>query len=221
MLKLIKCTPKSELFRKAYVRKLEELLENEEKQVAANIMSIIFLGVRAFSSSRRKSEKHDIDYMMVRFRGMEALKGLMSLLTPRQFMNVFPITKKFDGAKYDSKDYFYTMEMIRDMDMDAPINDKINDFLWDYMNWDISLFQVELFGLSSDIMRAQGQPGLMERMSADFGMPIYTLDKKEKKLIGPIQVEKVGEEYYFDDDEAKTVPYKKPLPDYLKVVEGN
>ncbi|MDR3543379.1 MAG: hypothetical protein P4L69_20820 [Desulfosporosinus sp.] len=105
------------------------------------------------------------------------------------------------------------MEMISTFDLDVSIGDQIEDFLWDYRNVDIELFQLELFEVLSDLARAKGLPTPLEKFSA-----LYYEDKKGKKLTGPIQIEKVDGEYFYDDSGAQTVPFKKSLSDYLKLV---
>lgn len=223
MLKLIKCTPRSELYRKAFERKVQALTETIKRGevTVQDYMPIIFLGVKSYVTSRMDKEAKSLDSLMARHYAMEVLKRAMALLTPRQFMYIFPVTKDYKGAKYECKDYFYTMDMIKKMEMDAPIGDRINDFLWDYQNRDIRLFLTKIMGVTSDILRAQGEPGLMEHMSAEFGIPFYVLDGKNKQITGPVRVEKMDDEYYYNESEAQSVPYKKRLPDYLKVVEGN
>lgn len=222
MLKVIKSTPKSELYHKAYIRKLEELSEevNSGKELdITKLMSLVFLGTKAIISSVEKRPK-DLNVLIDELKHVEAMKLLMAQLTPKEFMNVFPIDKTYDGEKCDCKDYFYTMEMIRSLDQDVPIGDKLDDFLWDYMNVNTRHFQVEVMGLTSDIARTKGELSLMERISSEFGMPLYYSDKKKNEITGPITIKKAGGEYYFDDSKAKTKPIKKSIPDYLKIYSG-
>jgi hypothetical protein len=75
----------------------------------------------------------------------------MALLTPREFTNIFPIEKVYDGAKYETKDYFFTVQAIEKIGWDSVIDDDIVEFLWDYTNIYVSLFLVEMLGCTSDI----------------------------------------------------------------------
>lgn len=220
MLKLIKSTPKSELYGRAYMRKLEKWVKEggAKKSNPTLLMSTVFLGTKTIISSGGKDRPKDLESLMDRFEHAEALRLLMSRLTPVQFMNTFPIDKTYDGDRYECKDYFYTIEKARALDQDSPIGDKIEDFLWDYMNMNTRLFQVEMLGLASDIAVAMGEPSFMERISAEEGTPLYYMDEKKKEITGPVKIEKVGDDYYVDRAEAKTVPLKKPMPDYLKIV---
>lgn len=221
MFKLIKNTTKGELYYKAYVCKVEQMAKDAGGELDQTlIMSLVFLGTKAIIGTMGKDRPKDLDALIKKFKNAEAIKLIMSLLTPKQFINIFPIEKTYDGAKYECKDYFSTMEMVNSLDQDSPIGDKIDDFLWDYMNRDTRLFQVETMSLISDIMRANGEPGLMECMTADLGTPLYYSDSKDKSITGTITIENVDDEYYYNDTEAKTTPIKKPMPDYLKIYNG-
>lgn len=61
---------------------------------------------------------------------LEALK----LRTPHSIMRLFPPTKEFDGERFGCKDYFYTMEALKDFDLDCPLGDRVMDFLRKYVN---------------------------------------------------------------------------------------
>ncbi|HUX79105.1 MAG TPA: hypothetical protein VMW10_05095 [Alphaproteobacteria bacterium] len=220
MFELIQCTPKPpkpskrELYCEAYYRKIRLLSDNLDSVDVTQIMSIAFMGVKAFSLLKDKEE--DINSLELRFRQMGIVKSFMSYLTPIQLMNTFPIRKEYDGDKYECKDYFYTKSKLDELNQDNPIGDKLDDLLWDYMNHDLQMFSVSMFGLMSNIMRSKGEPGIMERFSADFGIPLYYSDKEDRYITGPVQVKKVGEEYCYDDSEAKTV--KRARPKHIQLV---
>ena len=218
MLKLIHGTPRSELYLKAFLRKLDIISKTDELLQGTELMAAVFLGVKAFTSARCREKQKSIELAKVRFNKLEIIKSLITLMTPRQFMNTFPATKEYDGARYQTKDYFFTMEMISTFNMDEPIGDKIDDFLWDYRNRDTDLFQLEIFRALSDLARAKGLPTPMEKFSAEKDIHLYYEDKKHKEITGPIHIEKFDDDYYYNDFEATTVPFKKPLPDYLKLV---
>lgn len=229
MFDLIQGTPKpkpsmSELYYKAYKRKLNTMAEvaesdHELEPDATGLMSLVFLGTKYFIGLSDENEPKDMKSMLTNFRLAESIKLLMACLTPRQFMNVFPITKTYDGAKYGWKDYFYVMEKVGSLNQDAPIGEGIDDFLWDYQNEDTETFGVDIFCLISNIMRAEGKTGPMERFCADLEIPLYYLDSKDKHITGPIQVKKVEDCYCYDNSEAKTMPLKKTMPKYLKAVD--
>lgn len=166
MLKLIQCTPnppkpsKGVFYRRAYERKVEALFEliKIKKVTLEDYVPAIFLGVKSYATSQKDDESKHLKSLMSKHKSMKTLTNAMMLLTPRQFMNIFPITKTYDGAKYEIKDYFYVMDMINKKGIDTPIGDRIIDFLWDYLNRDTNMFLVKLTGLTSDIAQANGQP---------------------------------------------------------------
>ncbi|MDR3602076.1 MAG: hypothetical protein P4L49_16580 [Desulfosporosinus sp.] len=218
MFELIHGTPRSELYRKAFIRKWDVMIETDESPQGTELMAVVFLGVRAFTDSRGRTNRKTIETPKDRFDKLELIKSLMTYLTPRQFMTAFPITKEYDGERYQIKDYYSTMEMMSTFNMDVPIGEQIDDFLWDYRNRDTERFQLEIFGALSDLARAKGLPTPLEMFSAENGIPLYYEDKKHKEITGPIHIERVDGEYVHNDFEATTVPFKKPLPDYLKLV---
>lgn len=219
MLKLINCTArpmKKELFKKAFDRKIESLVNGEEELTITDLMSVVFLGVKAFSIN--KSDIKDSDNLMSEFKCMDYTRNLMAQLTPKQFVNTFPIRKTYDGERYECKDYFYTVAMVNALDPYLPIGDKIDDFLWDYMNRDTQLFCVAQLSLMSEIMRSQGKPGILDQWSAEKGLPLYYADNSGKTITGPITIEKVDDEYYYDESAAQVNKFKKPRPKHLKVI---
>jgi len=219
MFKLIHCTPRSELYHRAYLRKLNSLMESDESYAGSELMSVVFLGVKAVITSRGTDDPKNIQALNYKFQELELIKALMAFMTPRQFLTTFPVIKEYDGARYQLKDYFSTLEMVRTMDLDEPIGEEIDDFLWDYRNRDTELFQLEVFGVISDLARAKGIPTPMEKFAAKNSIPLYFEDKKNKELIGPILIKQVDDGYYYEDSKAQTVQFKKSLPDYIRVVK--
>lgn len=135
---------------------------------------IAFLGVKFILASYCK----DADYkaMMQRFTMTEYVKGCMSMLTPKEFMQLFPITKTYNGAKNECKDYFSTMEFIHTLEQDEPIGDRkaLESFLWGYWNWDINLFVAETYSLLTNLMNMRGKAGPLDKVMED--MPTFEID---------------------------------------------
>lgn len=72
----------------------------------------------------------------------DAIICAIEMLTPRQMMDLFPITKDFDGERYGWKDYFFTRKAVEEYGPDRKIDSAI-DFLWDYQNDDLARFMVK------------------------------------------------------------------------------
>lgn len=114
-----------------------------------------------------------------RFQVIDSIFGVLGCLTLQNFVNTFPIDKTYDGAKWECKDYFYTMDVLSKMDWDKPIGrDELSELLWDYENTDLRHAYVEFTTAMSAIYRAQTGKGIAEKFFEDHGVPVYTMDKE-------------------------------------------
>ena len=114
-----------------------------------------------------------------RFQMIDSIFGVLGCLTLQNFVNTFPIDKTYDGAKWEEKDYFYTMEVLKDMDWDKPIGrDKLSELLWDYENEELRHAYIEFTTAASAIFRAQTGKGIAETWCDKMGIPTYTEDKE-------------------------------------------
>ena len=115
----------------------------------------------------------------VRFKVIDGIFTILGCLTLRNFVNTFPIDKTYDGAKWQCKDYFSTMEVLSKMDWDEPIGrDELSELLWDYDNEDLRHAYIEFTTAMSAIYRAQTGKGIMEQFCEDHGISTYTMDKE-------------------------------------------
>ena len=75
------------------------------------------------------------------------------MLTPKQLQQMFPISKEYDGDKYDMKDYYYTLHALEKAGMDKPIGTEMEaaHLLWDYQNTEISFFLMAYMGCIEDM----------------------------------------------------------------------
>ena len=68
-------------------------------------------------------------------------------LTPQKLLQLYPVTKEYDGSDGTAKDYFYTMDRLKQWPPDKPIGtaQEVACLLWDYQNQDleIMLFAVD------------------------------------------------------------------------------
>lgn len=114
-----------------------------------------------------------------RFQMIDSIFGVLGCLTLRNFVNTFPVDKTYDGAKWEEKDYFYTMEVLKDMDWNKPIGrDKLSELLWDYENEALRHVYIEFTTAASAIFRAQTGKGIAETWCDNMGIPTYTEDKE-------------------------------------------
>ena len=66
----------------------------------------------------------------------------MGTLKPKEFMELYPIPKEYDGHKYEIKDYFYTRDYIKGLEQENPIGTEVFNLLWEYQNRDLIHFNV-------------------------------------------------------------------------------
>lgn len=96
----------------------------------------------------------------------------MSLLTLHEFINLFPIEKVYDGANYEMKDYYTTLEAISELRLEPyeRIGESILKLIMEYMNRDIMDFAVQGMVAMSAISCFDGHLDLMEEFMAQQGM---------------------------------------------------
>lgn len=113
------------------------------------------------------------------------VKEIISRMTPHEFMSLFPVEKDFTGHKYETKDYFYTRDMITKIGENNLIGSSVDEFLWDYVNWEIRFYLLASINVLDKFLHNLNQKGfsdvLLEKtnlevfQSFDFGSGIKHL----------------------------------------------
>lgn len=150
-------------------------------------MKIGFSGVKYICSLRDVKRENvrigtgyteSLDDNRVKFQMIDFIFSILGCLTLTSFVTTFPINKYYKGAKWECKDYFYTMEVLKDMDWNKPIGrDKLSELLWDYENEELRHAYIEFTTAASAIFRAQTGKGIAETWCDNMGIPTYTEDK--------------------------------------------
>lgn len=140
---------------------------------------------------------------------LDAIKLCMSQLTTNELATIFPIEKDYDGHKYECKDYFYTIEKIKEIGLDKIIGNKIEDLLFDYQNKEIRDFSVHCMMLYSNLMKIETGKGIMERWAEKNNITTYKIYKDET----------TGKEYMYNTKTCKTKPIRKRMQRYLKILK--
>lgn len=167
-----------EMYERAYNRLLERYKSNPEDAKAA-IKKLMFLGVKRIIT-RHEPALITQELADLYFQQIQVIIGAMALLIPKEFIQLFPITKDYNGHKYQSKDYFYTMDYVNKLPRNEPIGENINEFLWKYMNNDITEFMVKSMQAVSNLRRLEGLPSLSEQWTADNGIKTYSMHTDHK-----------------------------------------
>lgn len=171
------------------------------------IKKIVFYGVKAVNTKDKNRYSTDEtitnDYDFIR-----VITTMIEQLTPREFMQVFPISKIYDGKKYEVKDYFYTINYIEEHGLDTAIGDAFN-FLYEYTNIHTQIFTVQIMGALDNLRALKGQASVFEEFIAENGVRPYTKHQDQQ-----------GREYLYRDGRTKPIrKLKKRLPKYMKVIK--
>jgi len=157
------------IYLKAYIRSLKACPLEDGADQSKHIPKIVYYGVKAVGTYPKLITA---DEAKTCFEFISGIQGIMSLLTLHEFMNLFPIEKVFDGAKYEMKDYYSTLEAINELGLEPheKIGERILELIMEYMNDDISDFAVQGVVAMSAIRRFDGHLDLMEEFMATHGM---------------------------------------------------
>lgn len=183
----------SELWERQYYSALEEACTGRSNAKIRDLTQdelakIGFAGIKYICSYRdvsRENMKLGIDEgktleeEQVSFTLIDSVFTILGCLTLRNFVTTFPIEKYYKGDKWQEKDYFYTMDVLKKKDLDKPIGrDELSELLWDYYNEDLRHAYVEYTNAMSAMYKAQTGKGIMEKFLEDRGVPVYTMDKE-------------------------------------------
>jgi len=189
----------------ATVVKYYEDVENRDR-----LKQSVYYGVKFINLNSKQKDEIEYEKMIQLFDFTLLVEKLMSLLTPREFVTIFPIEKTYDGNKYECKDYFYVIKKLNDYGMDKILQDNITEMLWEYWNLDINFFVVNMFSVASNIKKIKTGKGFMEEWAEKNGITTYKLCKD------PV----TKKEYMYNPKTGKSSSIKRPTPRYLKVVKG-
>lgn len=184
-----------QLYMKAFSRELAIISAyNDWNQCRDNLKRAVFYAVKYYGleriDRRHSSEPRTLEQVKSDFSFLECVKMLMGQLAPGEIMSMFPITKEYNGEKYCCKDYYFTVEKLKDFDMDTPLGDEgLENFLWSYWNDDLFAFDAVSFSIISNMYRSQTGKGIMEEWCEKQGIDSYSVNQKT----GIIQNNRTGE----------------------------
>jgi hypothetical protein len=161
-----------------------------------------------------------VDQAQADFNYFENVKKNMALLTPYEFINLFPITKNYDGEKYGIKDYFCANKDLKKYDSAQPLGDKIEDFLWDYWNEDINEFMAQSMMAASRLMKAQSGQSLFETFLKPIGAGVGKPIKLRVGVGKDIEIKAgAGNEKMAIRSSITPPGVRTKLPNYLRVIK--
>lgn len=196
----------NKLYREAYIKKAQEFIDNPSKQLKKQL---IFYGVKLINTN--KENKDNYEHLIHQFKFIDTIRRFIADLTPLELLTIFPLDKYYNGEKHQIKDYFYSMKKLHEIGMDKPIGDNIDELLWDYENIHLTHFNVNLFGILSDIRKLEGHKSLIEDFFESQGKPLttYTLHQDKK-----------GRKFMINNTTGETARVRSKIPRYLKPVKS-
>lgn len=122
-----------------------------------DLKKYIFLGIKAYGrehfKNHHRSRFHSCEEIDWIYNGTNGIMKAVGLLTPAELLQLFPVTKDFDSGKFGSKDYFWTIEKIKELPLNKPIGTEqdVANVLWDYVNKDTEYFFLNWHGSLVDL----------------------------------------------------------------------
>ena len=182
----------NEIWERQLYKSIESVLVNGGRAIQdlsqAELTKIGLSGVKYICSLRDVKRENvnigtgyteSLDDNRAKFQMIDFIFSVLGCLTLKNFVTTFPIEKYYKGAKWEEKDYFYTMEVLKDMDWDRSIGrDKLSELLWDYENDELRHVYIEFTTAMSAIYRAQTGKCIAETWCDYMGIPTYTEDKE-------------------------------------------
>lgn len=118
------------------------------------------------------------------FNLIDVLFGIIGRIKLKNLIKIFPIDKTYDGDKWGYKDYFFTMDVLKEKGLDSAVGrDGVFDLMWDYENRDLREFTVFYMSCMSAMYKQQTGVGIAEKFCEDNGIGTYTIDRENGLLI--------------------------------------
>lgn len=113
---------------------------------------------------------YETDNVEEKFAYINIIEDYLKNITYGEFVQMFPIEKTYDGARWEMKDYYSTMEYLDGKFVDDFIEDPL-ELIFEYYNWYVIEFGVELMTVTSDMHRIQTGIGISEAFIYGKEMP--------------------------------------------------
>lgn len=118
------------------------------------------------------------------FNMIDVLFGIIGHIKLGNLIKIFPIDKTYDGDKWGCKDYFFTMDVLKEKGLDNAVGrDGVFDLMWDYENRDLREFTVFYMSCMSAMYKQQTGVGIAEKFCEDNGIGTYTMDRENGLVI--------------------------------------
>lgn len=118
------------------------------------------------------------------FNLIDALFDIIGRIKLKNLIKIFPIDKIYDGDKYECKDYFFTMDVLKEKGLDNVIGrDGVFDLLWDYENRELRELTVFYMSCMSAMYQCQTGVTFMDKFCEDNNIDSYSVDRENGIIV--------------------------------------
>ncbi|MEC1155510.1 hypothetical protein [Cytobacillus horneckiae] len=195
-------------YSRMYSKAIKELVDfyRSKDEISTEILKkVVFSGVKMMNLYDVKMMSKTEESFLAQLEIFNFIKLSITQLTPSEVEKLFPITKEYDGERFESKDYFFTKKFNLEIGEHNTIGENLDEFLWNYQNWDVTHFAINELCILSDIRRLQGHKGLMDEFLEEQGVPTYTMAEDHQ-----------GKNILINNQTGEETIVKKKRPRYLK-----
>lgn len=196
-------------YRNLYVKTAKQYQNTPEKRIL--LQKLFYYSVMVVKNIDPDKQR-TVEDVEMNFKFISNVIETIGQLTPFEIMQIFPIEKKYDGAKYQEKDYFTTKRYVDTLPLHEPIcnTSTATDFLWKYHNYTLMGLWFQFMCSISDMCIVNGEKTPFEQFVEDKGITTYTLHKDQN-----------GKEFLIDSNTGKTQAICRPKqkPKYIKIVK--
>lgn len=193
-----------DIYLRVYMRILSGYVTDEtaRRQTWAGVK---FIGLQCRNALLKEMSADMIDSLM---RTTNRVKAGIAHLTVKDFIQMFPPDKNYNGRRDDSKDYFSTMQYIRSFEQDEAIGKgRVDELICEYSNEDIKRFVLAIWALVDKVRERHG----LQSMAAEF---------MQAQGVSPVAIYKdnVGEYAVTGGRSYRIHKTKKRLPRGIKII---
>lgn len=193
--------------KRASGKSIEEWSQDELMKVALCGIKYIscYIDIKAENEKLHPGYQTPFTVTKAAFQSMDALYDVIGHIKLSNLIQTFPITKEYDGEKWGCKDYFFTMNVLKEKGLDNAVGrNAVFDLLWDYQNKDLYKTMAFYMSCASALYRQKTGVSIAEKFCEDNGIGTYTMDQENGLL--------------FDNQRGEIVKLEKK-PSYMQVVK--
>lgn len=157
------------------------------------LMKVALCGVKyikCVADIERENQRLDSSYNIpfaikeAGFNMIDTLFGIIGRIKLNNLIKIFPIDKTYDGDKWECKDYFFTMDVLREKGLDNAVGrDNVFDLMWDYENRELRKLTVFYMSCMSAMYQRQTGVSFMDKFCEDNNIDSYSVDRENGIIV--------------------------------------